>query len=554
MKIYSVYLTYKNIKRLREILAVFFKYGFSNLIENTELKRFIPFYQRYFRKKTERFIEGGTELQFRKALEELGPTFIKFGQMLSRRRDLISESLAAELSRLEDNVTPIPYEQIIGVFKNSRIKKDTVKQIEKTPIASASIAQVYKAKLKDGKDIVIKIKRPNVEEPIKNDLKLLSFLGSFLDRHFDEIRYINLPELIEEFSRILLKELDFRNEYANMVKVKKTFSDIDFIIIPEPIFYMSDQDVLGMELVESIKITEKDRILSLPFDAKKLVLDTFKIFVKKVLETGVYHGDLHPGNMGITVDGKVVLYDFGNIGFLSTRMRLIIKKLFNAIIQKDYENFAKELLELGLIKENVDLYLVERDLIDAFEKRFDISLNMIDLSNLIKDIIDISRKYSIFLPSELVGFFRTLILIESVGKEYIEDFSLNNLIYDFFKEADWMKEFLDDYLREAKQIKDMVTALPYRVDKILKKMVNDTFTVDFVHKNLEPLIDETKKSSTRISLSLIISALIVGSSIVFFSDKGPHIFGYPLLGVLGFISSMLLGIYLIISIVRSGRV
>ncbi|MCX7991403.1 MAG: AarF/UbiB family protein [Proteobacteria bacterium] len=553
MKIYNIYLTYKNIKRLREILSVFFKYGFSHLIENTELKRYIPFYKRYFKKKTSRYIEGGPEVQLRRALEELGPTFIKFGQMLSRRRDLISENLASELSKLEDSVTPVPFEEIISMERD-KILKNFIKDIEKTPLASASIAQVYRAKLFDGKEIVIKIKRPSVDEILKSDIMLLSFLGNFLHRHFEEIRYVNLPLLVEEFTRIIYRELDFRNELANMIKMKKTFDDIEFIKIPEVIPLLTSENILAMEMVEAIKITDKENITKISVDIKALLLGSFKVFVKKVVEKGIYHGDLHPGNIAVTLDGKLVLYDFGNIGFLSTKIRNVIKKLFIAIVEKDYEDFIRLLLDSGIIRDDIDISMIERDLMDAFERRLELSIGAFDLSGLIKDIVDISRKHSVNLPQELVGFFRTLILLEGIGKEYIEDFSLNNLIFDIVKDADKTKEFFRESLKEVKDLKNIISSIPYRVDRILKKMANDTFTVDFVHKNLEPLIEETKRSSSRISISLVISALIVGSSIVFFSDRGPHLFGYPLLGVVGFITSMFLGIYLLISILRGGRV
>lgn len=552
MKIYNIYLTYRNIKRLREILSVFFKYGFSHLIENTELKKFIPFYKRYLKKKTSKYIEGGPEIQFRKALEELGPTFIKFGQMLSRRRDLISENLAFELSKLEDSVTPVSFETIIAPIKDI-ISKD-IKSINKNPLASASIAQVYKAKLNDEREIVIKIKRPSVDDILKSDIMLLSFLGNFLHKHFEEIRYINLPVLIEEFTRIIYKELDFRNEFANMVKMKKTFEDTDFIKIPEVVPELVSENFIAMEMIDAVKITNKEIVSNLPVDVKALLINSFKAFVEKVINNGVYHGDLHPGNIAVTQDGKLVLYDFGNIGFLSTKMRNVIKKLFFSVINKDYEEFVKILLESGIVREDIDISIVERDLMDAFEKRLELSLGAFDMSGLIKDIVDISRKNSIILPPELVGFFRTLILLETIGKEYVEDFSLNNLILDIVKDTDKTKEFFKDSLRDIKEIKNIISSIPYRVDKILKKMANDNFTVDFVHKNLDPLIEETKRSSTRISISLVISALIIGSSIVFFSDRGPHIFGYPALGVVGFITSMFLGIYLLISILRGGRV
>lgn len=553
MKVYHIYLTYRNIKRLREILTVFFKYGFSNLIENTDLKRFIPFYRRLFEKKTSKYIQGGPEVQFRKALEELGPTFIKFGQMLSRRRDLISEILANELSLLEDRVTPLPFDVIIAPIRD-KIPKGVIKKINEAPIASASIAQVYSGKLYNDKDIVIKIKRPNVDELLRSDTLLLSFLGNFLHKHFEEIRYINLPDLIEEFARIVYKELDFRNEFLNMVKMKKAFENIEFIKIPDVINELVSESFLAMEMVPAIKITDKENIAKLPFNIKNLLVNSFKAFIEKVVTIGIYHGDLHPGNIAVSYDGKLVLYDFGNIGFLSTKIRNLIRKLFLCTISKNYEEFVKILIDSGVINEDIELSIFQSELSTALEKRLELSISSLDLTGLIKDIVEIARKNSVNLPTELVGFFRTIMLLETIGKEYVEDFSLNQLIIDIFKDTNKTKEFIKDSINEAKEIKNIIGSVPYRVDKILKKMADDKFTVDFVHKNLEPLIEETKRSSTRISISLVISALIVGSSIVFFSDKGPHIFGYPALGIVGFLTSVFLGIYLLISILKGGRV
>lgn len=556
MKIYSLYLTYRNIVRLKEILSVFLKYGFFNVVENSDLKKFIPFYKRFLGKKAKRYIKGGIETQLRMAFEELGPTFIKFGQMLSRREDLFGTAFVEEFSKLEDRANPVSFDILLSVINKQYKDKDAVFSfINPISEASASLALVHSAKLFDGREVVLKIKRPDVENTVQDDLILLKFLARFFEKHFPDLRYLRVSDVVSEFERAVKKELNFLYEVNNMEKMASIFSDVPEILIPVPEKQLCSKDIIVMQKVDSIKLSDKASLSQVEIDIPALLKKGLKAFLAKLFKEGIYHGDLHLGNIGITYDGRIVLYDFGNVGFLSKPTRMLIKDFLYTLVSKDYEGLTAKFLELELVSEEGSLVGIERELMDCFEYRLGMSLKQLDITGLIGDILEITRKHKVNLPSELAGFFRTMLYLETIGKTAIPDFCLSDLVSELFQESSFMgfnpKEAITDSIKTLNDLRKIATAFPKRIDKLLNKMINDKFTVDFYHMNLEPLTEEMKKSSNRISISLILASLIIGSSLVFTSDKGPQLFGYPLLGVVGFISSVILGFYLLFSIIRS---
>lgn len=556
MKLYSLYLTYRNVTRIREILSVFIKYGFFNVAENKDLKKFIPFYKRFLGKMAKRYVSGGIEVQLRMVFEELGPTFIKFGQLLSRREDLLSSTLIEEFSKLEDKVTPIPFDKVQTIIKKQFKDVETLfKSINSVPDASASLAQVHTAILSDGEDVVLKIKRPDIEEIIQNDMIVLKFLSRFFDRHFPDFKYLKISEIINEFEKTMFKELNFFSEISNMERMSAAFADCPHIVIPKPNKYLSSKDIIVMEKIDSIKLVDKQAIDKIGVNLQELLKKGLKTFLSKLFKEGVYHGDLHMGNIGITYGGKIVLYDFGNIGFLTRNTRSLVKEFISTLITKDYEGLIERLIDLELVTDEKGLIGMEKELMDCFEFRLGLSLKQLDLPGLIKDILEICKKHKVNLPSELTGFFRTIIYIETIGKTCIPNFYLGELLSELFEENIFQKidagEMVKNTIKTLNDFKKVSVSFPRRIDKLLNKMINDKFIVDFYHMNLDPLTEEMKKSSNRISISLIVAALIIGSSLVFFSDKGPHIFGYPLLGIIGFIFSFFLGLYLLFGIIRS---
>ncbi len=555
MKIYSMYLTYKNIKRLKEIVSVLIKHGFSHFIERTEIRSFIPLSKRYSKIK----VDEKAEVRFRRVLEELGPTFVKFGQMLARRYDILPENFVKELSMLEDKVTPVPTSKIIEILQKEYGEKfDTIfDKIIERPLASASIAQVHRAVLKDGQEVVLKIKRPEINQLVEDDIRVLHFLVKILEEYFPELKKFTLQRVVNEFSKTIKKELNFYNEVQNIEKLRHVFSDVDIVVIPKVFKEFCNEQVIVFEYVKSKKITEFTINFENASQVQALVFEGVKVFLEKVFETGFFHADLHPGNVGITDNNKIVLYDFGNVGFLMQETSKILKILLITIISKDYKSFVDYLVFLNWFKNEELEHELKRDLAEAFEWRSELNLEAFDIVGLIKDIFELVRKYDIYLPVELMGFFRTMLLMESIGKLIIPHFSINTIVTSVLKEelkrGVNVTEALEDLFRLVIETKKILERTPYKIDRILNKILNDRFTVDFVHINLEPLINEVARTGNKISVSLIISALIIGTSLVFFSDKGPHIFGYPLLGVLGFISASLLGFYLLFKVIFTRR-
>lgn len=557
MKVYSLYVTYKNIRRLKEIVSILIKHGFTHFVERTEIRKFIPLTKRLRKKQ---FPEEKIEVRLRKALEELGPTFVKFGQMLARRYDVLPIGFVEEFSKLEDRVEPMNSSKVLKIIENiykGRIN-EIFERIDEVPFASASIAQVHRAKLKDGTDVVLKIKRENIDEVVEDDIRILFFIAKILEEYFPEIKKLSIQEMVKEFSRIITKELNFFNEITNIEKLRQVFADKEeVIIIPKVYRELSNQNIIVIEYVESTKITEVTKNKDLMGKIDTLLLQGIDIFLRKIFDTGFFHGDLHPGNIGISNSGKIVLYDFGNVGFLLPETSKILKNLLFTLITKNYKDFVDLLIFLGWFKNDEIESELRRDLAEMFEWRTELTLGEIDIINILKDIINLVQKYDIYLPYELLSFFRTVLLMDTIGKNIVPEFTINKIITNVFSEellkGKNILENIEDIYQVFREVKKIIERTPYKLDKIINKMLNDKFTVDFVHMNLEPLIIEMAKTGNKVSVSLIVSALIIGTSLVFFSDKGPHIFGYPILGILGFLSASILGIYLLLRIIFSRR-
>lgn len=557
MKIYSLYITYKNIRRLKEIAGILIKHGFSHFIYRTEIKKYIPLTKRFLRKQIP---QESIEVRFRKVLEELGPTFVKFGQMLARRYDILPPQFVDELCKLEDKVSPMSSSLVLKIIERNYGGNvdDYFQKIDEVPFAAASIAQVHKALLKDGSKVVLKIKRENIDEIVQDDLRILFFIAKILEDYFPELKKLSIQNVVKEFSKIVSKELNFMNEVVNIEKLRAVFEDKkDIILVPKVYRELSNQNIIVIEYVESTKITEIQENKFLSEKIENILLSGIEVFFKKAFDTGFFHGDLHPGNIGISESGKIVLYDFGNVGFLMSDTSKILRNLLFTLISKNYKDFVDLLIFLGWFKGEEKELDLKRELAEIFEWRTELNIGEIDIISMIKDIISLVQRYDIYLPYELLSFFRTIILMDTIGKNLIPDFAINKIILSVIKQ-EVLREFnINEQIGNAyeviKEYKKLIERTPYKLDKIINKMVNDKFTVDFVHLNLEPLIIELAKTGNKISVSLIVSALIIGTSLVFFSDKGPHIFGYPILGVMGFIFASILGFYLLIRIIFSKK-
>jgi len=536
----------KNLKRFKEILKIFSKYELDYLIEKRSFKRKSSIFGHSNKYETLDEFDNSIYIRLRETLEELGPTWIKLGQMLSTRPDLVGEEIAGEFSKLQDNNPSIEFSEIKKIVEEElEIPINNIFEVfHEDPLFTASIGQVHMAKLKDGSDVVVKIQKPNIEEVINSDLAILKQLAKRIDKYNSKAKSYNLPIIIKEFERAILKEIDYTQELSNMAHFKNIFENDETVYVPEPYPELSTEKVLTMEYIDGKKIS--DVILSKEgYDKKLIAKRGIESYFKQIIDYGFFHADPHPSNIYI-LKGNVICYlDFGMMGFLDDEFRENLTELFMYFVEKNIKGMLNQLQYMGIVNNQVNKEELRYDLMDLMNKYYGVELKGIQGGMM--DIISVMRKYDIILPREFVLVCKGLSMIEETGIELDPEFDTISTIKPYVKKIMLKKlspfkifKFLKNNIFE---IEHMLKTIPISVSKTLYKLEEGKLTIELEHKNIEKMIN-------RISISLILSAILIGSSLIILSNKGPMILGLPFLGIIGFILSGILGLWLIINTIR----
>ena len=506
-----------NIKRLNEIYKVLKKNDFGYLIEeNTFFKKF-PFLRNRKLSKEEELGDSPDEsipIRMRKVLEELGPAYIKLGQMLSTRPDLVGVEIAEELQKLRDDTPVTPFDEIKEVIETElgdSMNKIYV-DIDETPIGSASIGQVYKARLREtGEKVAIKVQKPNSREIIESDIKIMKFLAKRIDQFLTMTKPLNLPVVISEFERSILKEINFLEETMNLQNLANNFKKV---------------------------LLKKDYP---KIDKKKIANYGVKSYFKQVLIDGFFHADPHPGNLIVTKDGKLCYIDLGMMGILSENFKETLAELILLLIGRNSNNIIKQLIYMDIITPAQNTDKLKTDLDDLLNLYYGAELRNMD--GLLDDLLNVMVENNIALPREFVMIGRGIALIEDTGKKLDPTFNAaeelkklsRKIVINKYKPERIAKSSINYLL----QLEHLAKDLPDTINNTISKIENGKLEVNLKHLEVSELINQ-------LSVSLILSALIIGSSLAMFIEKGYHIFGYPILGLIGFVVSGILGIYLII--------
>ncbi|MEA3307095.1 MAG: AarF/UbiB family protein [Elusimicrobiota bacterium] len=549
-----------NIKRLRNIAQVVSKYGFGYIIERLNIDKSLIGGKIAKFKSVEKFhiSDMPVPVRVRKICEELGTTFIKIGQIVSTRPDIFPLEFCVELEKLQDEVPFVEYEKI----KNQIISELDIQVDDKfvnfshEPIASASLSQVHSAELKTGEKVAVKIQRPGIKNTILSDLEILSFLANLADKYFEESRSYNFPKIAREFRKSILRELDFTIEANNADRFSRNFKDDETVYVPSIIKDLSTSKILTITVVDGIKIINTDEIEKAGLDRKQIAVNGAKAVLKQVFKDGFFHADLHPGNIFALENNKVAFIDFGMTGFIDDRTKFYLVRLLSSIVDKDIPEIIEVFIEMGAADE-ADLKKLNEDLTDFLARYYDVSLKELNMKSLLGDLLDIISQDGIRIPPDLFLLIKTLVTFEGIGKKLDPDFNMaihaesfiEDLIHQKYSPARIAKELK----KFSRRFYNLAYALPKDISFILGKMKKGHFRVEFEHKGLENLIHVLDKVSNRISFSVIIAALIVGSSIIMQSDKGLMLFGFPILGIIGFVLAAIMGLWLAISILRSGK-
>ncbi len=564
MEISNLTRKFKSAKRLQQIINVFLKYGFGQVIDQIQLGRYIP-----FKKRLQSFgmwpaLKGPTVPErLRLAFSELGPSFIKLAQLLSSRPDLITSEYANEFKKLQDEVPPFDFQNAKKIIEEEIGKplQSIFLDFTNIPIAAASIAQVHKAVLLDGSSVVIKVQRPEIKEIIESDLNILNTIARLLLKYIPESRFFNPIGIVEEFSKTIVKELDFLMESRNCMRMRNDFQNNPNVYIPKIYPKYTTEKVLVMERIEGVRIDDIEAIDAMKLDRKRLAKIGIDAYFRQILEKGFFHADPHPGNILVRHDGVICFLDFGIVGRVSDELKEMMANTFMAIMERDFDHLIDQYVELGIVPEDIDIESFRRefktDIRDLLEPLYGLKLQQINFTQYVETLIRLATKYNLKIPSDLLLINKTLLILENLARQLNPDL-------DFIAEAEpyaskiVMKQVSPSRLFEkAKKnvidIGDFVFFLPKNMTKLLKKAIKDDIQVKMFHVNLPDFIKDMDKASNRIAFAMVVSSIILSSAIMHAAGVEPRIFGFSFFGLISFAFAFLLGVWLIISIIRSGR-
>ena len=553
--------TYRNIKRYRQIFAVLLKYGFEDIVERLKLHTVFKFGRKLWRrsKSAEKYEHLTTAERLRMALADLGPTFIKLGQVLSTRPDLVPIDFVKELEKLQDKAPPFSPEEAMKIVSSQLNKpiSDIFISFTEEPIAAASIAQVHRATLLNNQPVAVKIQRPKIKNTIETDIDILRDLANLVEKYFPESELYDPKGIVNEFAKTIRSELDFVREGRNIDRFKHYFKDDKTIYLPEVYWDYTTSNMLIMEYIDGVKISEIDFSRRSDLDRKIIARNGAKATLKMIFEIGLFHADPHPGNIFVLKNNVLAPLDFGMVGRLDEQTKVYLQNLLSAIVERNIDKIIKIFIDAEVIDETKDTRLLRIDLNDFIDTYYGIPLNQLEIEKLFNDLIEVLRRHRIAILSDIVLMAKALATIESVGRSLDPDFNMMTFVEPYARKLMMQPILPKRQLKEMRQLaqetEELIKILPGELRYILRKVKKGKMNLIFEHRGLERLITEMDRSSNRLAFSLIIAALIIGSSIIVFLDKGLHIFGFSVFGLIGYIIAAILGLWLVIAILRSGK-
>jgi ubiquinone biosynthesis protein len=488
---------------------------------------------------------------FRLALEKLGPTFVKLGQVLSTRPDLLPPAYIAELSRLQDQVPAAAWEEIRAVLvaELGRPVEEVFASIEPVPMAAASLAQVHAATLADGTEVVVKVQRPGIEPDIETDLAILAELAAGAQLT-PLARFYDFPAIVDDFSHTLRNELDYRREGRNADRFRHNFRDEPHLYIPAVYWEHTTRHVLVLERLTGIKIDDLAALEAAGVDRKVVALRSAQIIIKEVLEDGFFHADPHPGNFFVMHGGEVIgAVDFGMVGHLDEALQFELIRLYAAAVEMDVEAVVDELIRMGAASEDVDRRGLVRDISRLLNKYRGLLLKDIRAADVIADIMPVAFRHRLQLPSDLWLLGKTMSMLEGVGLRLDPDFDMFAVSAPIIRRLAWRlllprRPLVQELMRRRTELADLADLLPRAAERLLRQAERgDLFSVRF--KELDVFLGTLERLATRVSISLIIAALILSTALLSTSMTGN--LAARILIIAGFIVSSVLGAWLVLS-------
>lgn len=539
------------IKRMKKLSDVLLKYGFEELFDRTGMERFIPNRLAKNSKRLENIRETSFPERIRLAMQDLGPTYVKLGQMCSNRTDIFPEDIIAEFQKLQDDVEPEKIDIYAKIKAELNIEPlEYFKEIDEMSMASASMGQVYKGILKDGTEVVIKVRREGIKEIVASDLSMMRDLAAYFERTNEEIKKMNVSYIINGFGNSITKELSFRNELSNMEKFANNFKNDKRIHVPVPYRELSNDNILCMEFIKGFKITDKEKIEKCGFFPSEVARVGLDLYIQQVLKYGFFHADPHPGNVFMTPEGKIVFIDFGAMGTLYPQDKELLENLLLHFIQKDVKKAIDTIKELA-VKYNVpDERQLERELTEIVYLVDGNALSEISIGDIFEKVRVILNKNQVILPEDIYLLVKGVGQIEGIGRHLDPSLDIMKTMEPYAKrilrERMNPKYIFEKGTKKITQVSESWLSLPEDLRNISQKILNG----ELKHKHEVTGFKELLKILDRLVVAIIIASLLIASSIVVLSGIPPKINEIPVLGFLGYVISAILGI---VEIIKKGK-
>jgi predicted unusual protein kinase regulating ubiquinone biosynthesis (AarF/ABC1/UbiB family) len=544
----AVLLKPEHLKRYKDIAMLLIKYGRSDLVRQAGIEGDIEL------DLLDRESATASAEELASDLERLGPTFIKLGQLLSTRADLLPTPYLDALSRLQDQIEPFSYEEVEKIVSGElgvRLSK-AFAEFETTPLAAASLAQVHRAYMRDGRAVVVKVQRPNIREQIVEDLDALGEIAHFLDSHTELGRRYDFENMLVQLRKSLLRELDFRVEATNLLTLGRNLAEFEEIVIPEPIEDFTTSRILTMEYISGKKITALNPLRLLEIDGPSLAEEFFRAYLKQLLIDGIFHADPHPGNVFLTDDDRIGLLDLGMVSHLSRGFQDNLLRLLLAISEGHGEQAAEIAIKMGEAKPGFQRGDYVRRVTELIAENTTSNLIRLNAGQVVLEITRISADCWFRQAPEFTMIAKTLLNLDRVVYTLDPSFDPNAVIRERGSEI-LQRNIVtsmapNNLLSGVVDIKEFVEKLPARVNKILDAAGNNEleFKVDAIDEKV--LLDGFQKVANRITLGLVVASLIVGAAMLMRVETSFRIFGYPGLAMIFFLLAAAAGLLLVISI------
>jgi len=517
-------------------------------VDTLKIEQYLEIGLQIISRKRREHVEKLTRAErVRMALEEFGPTFVKLGQILSSRPDLIPVEFIQKLSKLQDHVHPFSYAEVKYIIESELGAPIgyIFQHFEQTPLAAASIGQVNRAQLRNSEEVVAKVQRPGIHKTIDVDLEIMLHLASLMERHLEEAELQHPTKIVEEFAHTMERELDYTIEASHIERFASQFMDDQTIYVPKVYRETTTTRVLTMEYVDGIKASEIDQLQSASLDQKEIAHRGADLILKQIFDYGFFHADPHPGNVYILPNNVICYLDFGMMGRIDRQTRENFADLVMSIVSRDEGKIADALLKLTLWEDEPDRSTLERELGEFMDLHFYRPLKELELGKLLRQLLDMASKHRLRVPPDLFLMLKALSTVESLGSALDPDFDMEThaapSIRRIQRERLHLRRVAADMFDTGSEIVSLIKDIPRELREILKQARQGKLKLEFEHRGLESMLTTHDRISNRIAFAIVLASLVIGSSLIILADVPPKWYGIPDIGLAGFLVAGVMG-------------